>query len=380
MSKARKINPKDTYAIVVGIEKYDGGWDLDGPASDACKFVDWLLAKDVLAENIALFLSPLDRNLTLLNRAEPKPKTAFSHLIYQEFTENLARKNGELLIVKWDGHGVIKADGTRRLFYADANRANMVNFDLNSALTALRSEYFQGFKSQIFIVDSCAEYFELGGADVSLPHQTFPASYPAEGRDQFVLLASRPGELAANLTLKKTGRFSEAVRHLLEKQDDATWPPDMQGLTADLLQRFTELRDAGEAYQTPSFFWYRDWNDNQGSLGSAHVQGGAVPAGSRRELMPNDKRLLTQALLLCPSMKNYNSREAVLLQLRSRIYNSIPRSTTAQIDVSNVVNTCLNYVGGMIELVEALRIFDGETTAAQNLDRLVRNLMPEEFT
>lgn len=380
MSESRKIDPKDTHAIVVGIEKYDGGWELDGPATDACKFVDWLRARHVPADNITLFLSPLDQNLGVLNRPQPQPKGAFSHQIYQEITENLARKNGELLIVNWGGHAVIKADGTRRLFYADANQANMVNFDLNSALIALRSEYFQGFKSQIFIVDACAEYFELGGVDVSLPHQTLPAGYPAEGCDQFVLLASRPGELAENLTTRKTGRFSEAVRQLLGKQDNATWPPEMQRLTTDLLQRFTELRDAGEVYQTPSFFWYRDWNDNEGTLGNAHIQGRAVLASSRRGLTAIDKRRLTQALLLCPSMKNFNTREAVLMQLRSRIYNSIPRNATAQIEVFNVVDTCLNYVGGMLELMEAVRVFDGETNAVQNLDNVIQKVMSEELS
>jgi hypothetical protein len=379
MSGMSNIDPKDTHAIVVGVEKYAGGWDLDGPAADACKFVNWLRARGVVAENIRSFISPVDQNRGLLNQTVPRPQDALSHLIYEEFTENLARKSGKLLIVMWGGHGVIKADGTRRLFYADANRANMVNFDLNSALTALRSEYFQSFESQIFIVDSCAEYFELGNAGVSLPHQTLPSSLPASGRDQFVLLASRPGELAENLSAKKTGRFSDAVRQLLEAQGGETWPPDMPRLAADLSRRFTELRDAGEVSQTPSFFWYKDWNDNEWSLGTAPVQGTARAAVARRALSVNDKRRLMQALLPCPSVAGLNSRESVLRQLRRRIYNSIPRNPVPQVDVFNIVDTCLNYAGGMMELVEAVLVFDGDTTAAQDLDKLVRELMPEEF-
>lgn len=380
VSGMRNIDPKDTYAIVVGVEKYAGGWDLDGPATDACKFVDWLLASGVAAENVRPFISPLEQNRDLVNRLAMRPQEAVSHLIYEEFTETLARQSGRLLIVKWGGHGVMKTDGTRRLFYADASRANMINFDLNSALTALRSEYFQSFESQIFIVDACAEYFELGGADVTLPHQTLPASLPALGRDQFVLLASRPGELAENFSAKKTGRFSEAVRQSLAGQESETWPPDMTRLATDLTRRFTELRDAGEGSQTPSFFWYRDWKDNEWSLGRASAQNAAPAVVGRRALSLNDKRRLAQALLLCPSVAGYHSRETVLLQLRRRIYNSISRNPVAQIDVLNTVNTCLNYAGGMMELIEAVLVFDAETTAAQDLEKLARELMPEEFT
>lgn len=41
-----KATPENTYALVVGIEKYDAGpdWDLDGPTRDASRFCAWLLS------------------------------------------------------------------------------------------------------------------------------------------------------------------------------------------------------------------------------------------------------------------------------------------------------------------------------------------------
>ena len=48
--------PKKTFAIVVGVEKYDAGekWNLRGPAADAIRFVHWL-QDSVPLDNIKLF-------------------------------------------------------------------------------------------------------------------------------------------------------------------------------------------------------------------------------------------------------------------------------------------------------------------------------------
>src|SRR5450432_361701 len=58
----RAADPATTYAIVVGIEKYAGGkdWNLNGPASDACRMALWLRKNGVPADRIAFHLSPLD--------------------------------------------------------------------------------------------------------------------------------------------------------------------------------------------------------------------------------------------------------------------------------------------------------------------------------
>ena len=51
---AMAVDPQKTYALVVGVEKYAAGsnWDLDGPTSDANKFVEWLRGRQVPVENI----------------------------------------------------------------------------------------------------------------------------------------------------------------------------------------------------------------------------------------------------------------------------------------------------------------------------------------
>src|SRR5205809_330141 len=89
---------KHTYALVVGIEKYALGDDLDGPAHDARRFADWLVARGVPHENIALLLSPLDRNRTLLeNWSGSYLWQATRERVSYAANQWLRRQRGELL-------------------------------------------------------------------------------------------------------------------------------------------------------------------------------------------------------------------------------------------------------------------------------------------
>jgi hypothetical protein len=65
-------------AVVVGIEKYRGLGDLNGPANDACEFAKWLCDKQAVPlEHIHLFVSPLEkkRDLPLLKTLPYKDAT-----------------------------------------------------------------------------------------------------------------------------------------------------------------------------------------------------------------------------------------------------------------------------------------------------------------
>src|SRR5262249_15640838 len=99
----------------------------------------------------------------------------------------------------------------------------------------------------------------------TMPEDVLPTGTPVPGIEQFFLLAASVGELAANLSREKTGAYSRALMEELEKAN-ADWPPDMTDLNRRLLERFTTLRDAGEADQTPSHFWYRDWKGGEGTF------------------------------------------------------------------------------------------------------------------
>ena len=74
--------------LVVGIEKYDAGsgWDVDGPAGAARRFVDWLRTDRVPDDNILLFLSPLDGNRELLKGDGPAAQPATEQRILEALT------------------------------------------------------------------------------------------------------------------------------------------------------------------------------------------------------------------------------------------------------------------------------------------------------
>ncbi len=266
------IDPKKTGAIVIGIEKYKAGqsWNLNGPAHDACKFAKWLYDRQVPPENITLFISSLtDERLTLPNGLSPQAAT--SQNISQFIEDTLPNNPAELLFFYWGGHGVITTEGERRLFYADATVANKKNLDLNALLTFLRTDYFnaRALSRQIVIVDTCANYVENMGAAKELPQNSFSKGDPLENREQYVLMAAKPGELAKNLDAEKTGLFTKELMAQLAHQ--AEWPPKMEEIRAQLSQRFEELREIGQAEQTPTYYYYRNWDSNEGVLGQVPV-------------------------------------------------------------------------------------------------------------
>ncbi|MDX2043603.1 MAG: hypothetical protein SF097_20470 [Acidobacteriota bacterium] len=86
----QKTDATKTWAVVVGIERYGFNSDLDGPASDACRFVNWLRERQkVPASQIKLFLSPLPKNRGLADNLDVTPKHANQSLIYDLFEKEL---------------------------------------------------------------------------------------------------------------------------------------------------------------------------------------------------------------------------------------------------------------------------------------------------
>lgn len=137
------INPEETYALVVGIEKYQAGhdWNLNGPAKDAINFTDWLLDRRVKPENIHLFVSPLEQNSNLLQKTSLIVKAAnrenISDIINHLLDKNIA---GQLLYVFWGGHGIItkSRETKRRLLFSSSDNKNYRNLDFNSLQEALK--------------------------------------------------------------------------------------------------------------------------------------------------------------------------------------------------------------------------------------------------
>ncbi|NER49712.1 MAG: tetratricopeptide repeat protein [Symploca sp. SIO1A3] len=253
---------ENTYALVVGIEKYEeSSFNVKGPARDAFKFARWLLERGVPAGNISLCLSPLEENSALLEEATPlEVQEATEQRLYDIIVSCLSRKRGDLLFIYWAGHGIISSATDRRLICADATTLNLPNLNLNSLLVYLRSSAF-GIRRHICIIDACANYKE--SALQQLTNKTFPQSKPTKDSKQFVLLAAREGITAKVSGKGQTGYFSEAVREELAREVDNSWPPDMERLTREIKQRFAQSDNPDLVKRLPVFFYYRGWDGDE---------------------------------------------------------------------------------------------------------------------
>lgn len=85
------------------------------------------------------------------------------------------------------------------------------------------------------------------------------------------------------------------------------------------------------------------------------------------------------AVLAVPVMGNYTSRMTIIDSLPQVIRDNIQRDATARLDVRNTIRTCKNYAGGLHELLEAIRMIEGDSLAMRNLDAVVQQLRSEDL-
>jgi hypothetical protein len=77
--------------------------------------------------------------------------------------------------------------------------------------------------------------------------------------------------------------------------------------------------------------------------------------------MPDIKAELIAALLECPTIIEFERRDALIRQLPDNIRRNLKTTTAAQIDVIELVTWCMNYQDGLLRLIEQLRLFEGES-------------------
>lgn len=223
--------PERTVAIVVGIERY--GWaecgDLNGPAADACRFVDWLMRGGVPAKNIRLFLSPLPDNDQIRpeHHDSPRPIPAHREAIEEGlFDDLLGGDVPDRLYFFWGGHGLTDGDNDRHLITADGYERliKAVNFD--GLLRHLRRGNMP--PRQVFLVDACANVV-TDQAPASTKFASVDAGVPTR---QTQIYAAAAGEAARNLSADGTGLFSKHLQATLDRQD--TFPPDFERVYAEV--------------------------------------------------------------------------------------------------------------------------------------------------
>jgi hypothetical protein len=90
------------------------------------------------------------------------------------------------------------------------------------------------------------------------------------------------------------------------------------------------------------------------------------------------RQSIVDALRNCQAIQDRDTRNAIVNDLRPEIRSSINRHAAESVDVHNIVRTCLNYEGGLVELVETVRLFEHDALSMQTLDQVLNEVRDNE--
>jgi len=374
--------PSTTQAILVGIEKYADSNaipDLNGPVNDVYQFCQWLQDRNVPPENISVFLSPLDRNVGIVdkitNLIDSKPLEANKDIVNKALREDAREKTASLFFLFWSGHGWIAPQGDRRLIYADATMEYLKNLNLTAQLNVMQTDLYKNLPQQLLIFDACANSQLL---KITPPDDLPPIGKHLPSQKQMVMFAANPGEYAINKSDEQTGIFSrELLNELNSSKDTELWPPDMEAVMQNVQEKFIKLREDGQTRQTPSFLLYQDWGGNRKIIfESPQIEPGKSTLTKLEKVI-----LLRDKFLMCRSMKDSTKRKQIILNLRSEIADSVIQDGDSNSVVVELIQTSLNHQGGLHEVLKKMNMLhERDSIQMKNLWECAKELFPEEMS
>ncbi|MGW5738632.1 MULTISPECIES: effector-associated domain 2-containing protein [Streptomyces] len=110
-----------------------------------------------------------------------------------------------------------------------------------------------------------------------------------------------------------------------------------------------------------------------GALGSAVGPAGSAAPASLADL-PSDLPLrelmgLVDALVDIPSLQDVNGLALVLSSIDAEIAANRPRDTRLRMDIYGILRTCLRYRGTLDQLLETVRLLEGQSAQVARVDR-----------
>jgi hypothetical protein len=370
-------DPSRTYAVLVGVEKYDAGadWNKLSILRDIREFHEWLRSKGVPFEQIITIFSPRDESVAALEESGLEVTPATSENVIKAF-DLLQEKTGDLLFLYWAGHGAIDSVGKQRhLFLANATEKNKRNINLDELKESLASTYFKGFPLQILIVDTCATYANM---PFTFPGEPIPCGKPLQ-HEQFMFFAARAGQVAKDLGEEGRGLLSRELLKQIHNADELRWPPDMRTIASRVQDEFAALRQTGkyeDLAQTPVFSLTQDWDGNEIKIGGHTLTPSSTVQGEFWKLKPKQLIALTDAVSSLSRMTTPAGRNMVLALMRSEIANNVPRGTSTNSDVMNILDALSSYPGGLEEFLWFLYQFDGQSGDWRAIVKVVGEYLP----
>jgi hypothetical protein len=86
---------------------------------------------------------------------------------------------------------------------------------------------------------------------------------------------------------------------------------------------------------------------------------------------------LVDTLLKVPSIRDEPSRRTVLSRMRPAIADAVPHHQRARLHVFELVRTCLDFEGGLADLLRVLRELEGDSIPIRHSVDAVRRLTEE---
>ncbi|GLW45741.1 hypothetical protein Stsp02_14030 [Streptomyces sp. NBRC 14336] len=357
-------------AVLVAVETYGTGWELDGPVRDLLAYREWLLGQGCAAEAITVLTSPLPQGEGLLADAGVEWRPATRDIVHDVLFHEVGPTASDDLFVAWSGHGLVDGAGHRRLLYADARDIDVRCLDLDATLAAFRSDLAPSHPRQLWVADACQTFVETATA-YELPPDPVPRARLRSVPGQRVLFACGPGGTAVQRRAvtsadvrEASGLFSRTVLELLREQPELR--DDTDRLAVALRERFKGARGGA-----PTTLWIGGEGD------SIRIEARRGAARRRPDL--EDEKRLYGALYAVPVMQDPGTRAAVIARLPSAIASSVPRNPVARIEILELIGVCVLFENGLGHLWRAVSHLDAGTTALGDLEAVLGEY-PEWFT
>jgi WD40 repeat protein len=212
-----------TYALLVGIEKYDidPGFDVPGPCAFAIELAKWLLSRNTPAGNIFMFLEPLEsapledeiRALQKAGLSIERSGALDTIKAFWQFRLPKLGGSGARFFFYWCGHGYAAADGSRLFLCRDYQDTDFLRdrvFDASGFIRLLRSPDFH-FADHLLLADVCAKPEEYAGQLAP----RIPVPTHSSGARQVWIFATTEGA-------SSYGQFTSVILRILKTY--VTWP------------------------------------------------------------------------------------------------------------------------------------------------------------
>lgn len=265
---SRTQGARQTHALIIGINDYDGSADLEGSLPDAKAWVKLALEMGIPGPNIMVLTSPR------VDGAQWAARQGASGMRFAEATHDnimraahaLARRMDQprqsKALVTYSGHGAWDANAGAMLVPSDGVTDTAKRISMDTLLAALDARA-EGTDVTLFI-DAChagrsdeeprARARTLSGGD-AVPATAHMCHRKRAG--DIVISATQPQQLSHEIEVngEKRGAFSWAVSSLLDRWGVRSpgLDPDFDIAYDDLLDRTQQLLAAMEVAQPPQY-------------------------------------------------------------------------------------------------------------------------------